>query len=326
MVDRIFRKLNRIHNDFIFTSGIGAQHKLKQTPHTILMYHGVNQDGKNQFNGRHTAQRDFIRHIRFLKKHAHIISLEDFFEGRFIEGRPNFAITFDDGYRNNYLFAKPVLEEARVPATFFITGLNEVDQDILWADFLNIASKLTQENITIEGENFENRNGVYHSLDTGKNLYEIIKHEKADSQYKRTMISAFDKTYNFRLDKSYDHYWKLMSNDEIRSCGASEFIEVGSHAYMHNNLSSISFELAKNELIASRNYLESLMQQPLISLGYPDGSYSREIIDVAEQLGFTYQVAAEGFNYKEDETDSRIRDRVGIYSVNSCANQLMVHF
>jgi peptidoglycan/xylan/chitin deacetylase (PgdA/CDA1 family) len=326
MVDRIFRKLNRIHNDFIFSSGIGASHSLKQTPHTILMYHGVNQDGKNQFNGRHTAQKDFIRHIRFLKKHAHIISLEDFFEGRFIEGRPNFAITFDDGYRNNYLFAKPVLEEARVPATFFITGLNEVDQNILWADFLNIASKLTQQNITIEGENFENRKCVYYSLDTGKNLYEIIKHEKADSQYKRTMISAFDKTYNFRLDKSYDHFWKLMSDDEIRYCGASEFIEVGSHAYMHNNLSSISFELAKNELIASRNYLESLMQQPLISLGYPDGSYSREVIDVAEQLGFTYQVAAEGFNYKEDETDSRIRDRVGIYSVNSCANQLMVHF
>jgi peptidoglycan/xylan/chitin deacetylase (PgdA/CDA1 family) len=326
MVDRIFRKLNRFQNDLIFSSGIGASLTLKQTPHTILMYHGVNQEGKNQFNGRHTAQRDFIRHIRFLKKHAEIISLEDFFEGRFIEGRPNFAITLDDGYRNNYLFAKPVLEEARVPATFFITGLNEVNQNILWADFLNIASKLTQENISIEGENFENVNGIYHSLDTGKNLYEIIKNEKANSQYKLNMISAFNKMYDFRLDKSYDHCWKLMTDDEIRHCGASEFIEVGSHASMHNNLSSISFELAKNELIASRNYLESLMQQPLLSLGYPDGSYSREVITAAEQLGFNYQVAAEGFNFREDETDSRIRDRVGIYSVYSCANQLMAHF
>jgi peptidoglycan/xylan/chitin deacetylase (PgdA/CDA1 family) len=326
MVDRIFRKLNRIQNDLIFSSGIGASQSLKQTPHTILMYHGVNQEGKNQFNCRHTAQRDFIRQIRFLKKYAHIISLQDFFEGRFIDGRPNFAITFDDGYRNNYLFAKPVLEEARVPATFFITGLNEMNQNILWADFLNIACTLTQSNIIIEGETFKSVNGVYQSLDTGKNLYEIIKHEKANSQYKSNMISAFDKLYDFRSDKSFDHYWKLMTDDEIRHCGASEFIEVGSHAYMHNNLSSISFELAKNELIASRNYLESIMHQPLLSLAYPDGSYSREVITAAEQLGFTYQVAAEGFHYKEDETDNRIRDRVGIYSVYSCANQLMVHF
>lgn len=326
MVKRIIQKWNRLHNDFIFSSGIGAAHCLRHTPHTILMYHGVNLEGRNKFNGRHTAQLDFIRQIRFLKKHAHIITLSDFFEGRFVEGRPNFALTFDDGYRNNFLYAMPVIEEARVNATFFITGLNETNVDILWADFLNIASKLTNKNISIDGEEFSNISGIYHSCDSGKNLYGIIKHERAASEYKRQMISAFDGIYDFRRDSTFDDYWKLMSDEEIRYCGDSKFIEVGSHAYLHNNLSSIPFELAVNELSASKKYLESLMQQPLISLGYPDGSYTREIINAAEKLGFRQQVAAEGFKFKEDSFDKRIRDRVGIYSVHSCANQLMVHF
>lgn len=326
MIQRIIGKLGRMHNDFIFSTGIGASRSLRNTPNTILMYHGIDIDGGNRFNGRHTRQRDFIEHLRFMRKHAHIISLHDFFEGKFLPGRPNFAITFDDGYRNNFLYAKPVLEEAKVPATFFITGLNQVHQDILWADFLNIASTLTHQDIVIDGQDFRQKNGVYQSVDSGKSLYEVIKHDRADSAYKKSMMDAFKNLYDFKSDASFDVYWKLMSDAEIQICGDSEFIEVGSHAYLHNNLSSISHQSAVEELQKSRQYLESLTQQPLLSLGYPDGSYSREIVGAAEDLGFRYQVAAEGFHFKEDAQDNRLRDRVGMYAIDTCANQLMVHF
>jgi peptidoglycan/xylan/chitin deacetylase (PgdA/CDA1 family) len=326
MIQRILGKLGRMHNDFIFSTGIGASRSLRNTSHTILMYHGIDIDGGNRFNGRHTRQRDFFAHLQFLKKHAHIISLQDFFEGKFRPGRPNFAITFDDGYQNNFQFAKPVIEAAKVPATFFITGLNEVSQDILWADFLNIASTLTHQDIVIDGQDFRQKNGVYHSLSSGKGLYEVIKHDQADAQFKLDMMESFQGLYDFKSDASFDVYWKLMSDEEITLCGESPYIEVGSHAYLHNNLSSISHEHAVQELQQSRNYLESLTQQPLLSLGYPDGSYSREIVGAAQKMGFRYQVAAEGFNFDEDAQDERLRDRVGMYAVDTCANQLMVHF
>jgi peptidoglycan/xylan/chitin deacetylase (PgdA/CDA1 family) len=325
MIHRISGKLNRIANDVIFKTGLFAKHSLRHTQHTIMMYHGVDLHGDTRFNSRHTSQDNFQRHVQFLKKHCHIISLEDFFKKEFRKGKPNIALTFDDGYRNNYLYAKPILEQEKVPGMFYITGLNTSKNNILWADFLNIASTLTNQEITIDNERFYQKDGVYHSFDTGKNLYSIIKDKHADSEYKDLMMDSFVQLYDFKKDALYDDYWKLMSDEEILSCGNSKFITVGSHGFLHNNLGTISQDKAYKELSDSKAYLENIIQTEINSIGYPDGSYTRETLDSAEKLGFLYQTAAEGFHFEADKTDNRIRDRKGIYTCDSCANQLMIN-
>ncbi|MFM2285868.1 MAG: hypothetical protein RLZZ543_1365 [Bacteroidota bacterium] len=325
MIKRIEGKLHRMMNDFIFNTGLFTSQRLASTEHTILMYHGVDFTGDTRFNSRHTSQEDFRKHVHFLKKYCHIISLKDFFEKRFIVGKPNIALTFDDGYRNNFQYAMPVLEEAKVNGTFYITGLNEGTTNILWADYLNIASTLTLQDICIDGENFRQTDGKYFSLDSGKNLYTIIKDENASSEYKQLMMDSFIDLYDFKGNSDYDDYWKLMSDDQIRICSESKFIEVGSHGFLHNNLGSISASLGTKEMTDSKNYLENITQKKVDSIGYPDGSYTRATLNSAELLGFKYQTAAEGFLFIEDASDNRIRDRKGIYTCDSCANQLMVN-
>lgn len=321
---RIFNKIQRVKNDFIFNTGIFARNRIQKTENTILLYHGVDLSGNTKFNSRHTARHDLIKHICFLKKYCHIISLEDFFQGKFIQGRPNITITFDDGYRNNFTNAFPIFEEMKVPATFFITGLNGSENPILWADFLDIASKITDHDISIQGEPFKNIKGQYFSEDSGKNLYDIIKHEKADHTYKQSMYAAFKDLYDFKCDPYYNEYWQLMSDDEILLCSKSPYIEIGSHGMLHDNLGTISLEDAIIDLQNSKDYLENLVQKEIVSLAYPDGSYSRQTLSAAKDIGFKYQVAAEGLLFPEDITDERMRDRKGVYSWDSCANQLMI--
>jgi peptidoglycan/xylan/chitin deacetylase (PgdA/CDA1 family) len=289
------------------------------------MYHGVDICGNTKFNSRHTSQDHFRRHVQFLKKHCHILSLESFFKGDFRKGRPNIVLTFDDGYRNNFLYAKPILEEEKVPGTFYITGLNTVTNNILWADFLNIASTLTKQEIQIDGENFHQISGKYYSRDTGKSLYTIIKDELADTEYKELMQASFKDLYDFKNDVLYDDYWKLMTDNEILQCGDSDFVSIGSHGFLHNNLGTINQLKACRELKDSKSYLENITQKNINSIGYPDGSYTRETLDSAENIGFLYQTAAEGFHFEADKTDSRIRDRKGMYTWDSCANQLMIN-
>src|SRR5690606_5556061 len=45
------------------------------------------------------------------------------------------CITFDDGYANNHEIAAPLLEEAGLPATFFI-ACGAVDDGVMWNDLL----------------------------------------------------------------------------------------------------------------------------------------------------------------------------------------------
>jgi len=69
----------------------------------------------------------FKEHIRFLSKHYTPVSEQDIILALEAKGAlPDFPVwvTFDDGYRDNFIHAYPVLKEFKVPATFFIsTGL-----------------------------------------------------------------------------------------------------------------------------------------------------------------------------------------------------------
>uniref|UniRef100_UPI00232FEA3E polysaccharide deacetylase family protein n=1 Tax=Acinetobacter baumannii TaxID=470 RepID=UPI00232FEA3E len=97
----------------------------------ILMYHGISKDSYNIFNTRHSGVNDFESHLKILKNNFHVISLSDFFESKFIKGKKNIAITFDDGYLNNFTNAIPLLQKYNLPATIFVTGINNTAQNIL---------------------------------------------------------------------------------------------------------------------------------------------------------------------------------------------------
>ena len=64
----------------------------------------------------------FERHCRFYRRHFHVVPLRELVT-RMSAGRPIdrlLAITFDDGYRDNFENARPVLEKLSLPATFFV--------------------------------------------------------------------------------------------------------------------------------------------------------------------------------------------------------------
>jgi len=79
--------------------------------------------------------RAIIKTARFLG--FNIISLKDFFELKhksYIQTRKCILFTFDDGYKNFYLHAAPILIEEKCPATVFVlaekfSGYNDWDSN-----------------------------------------------------------------------------------------------------------------------------------------------------------------------------------------------------
>ena len=323
LADRAISKIKRIATEQVAGSPMGALTARNINGNYILMYHGVTATGNTQFNRRHTALHCFRKQIRFLKRHCAVISVDDFFKGRFVPEKPNFAITFDDGYLNNFTYAKPVLEEFKCPATFYITGLNQIQDNILWADYVNIASILCSADIEIEGELFLKKGNTYFSKQSGRSLYDIIKHQKAGYSYKQKVRDVFQKQVNFQNQAAIKEYWQLMNDQQITEASRSAFITIGSHGYYHNNLGTVSHEDALNELQLSKKYLEGLVQYPVSQLAYPDGSYTPTLIQAAGQMGFEIQLAADQFLFKEDDVNFYLKKRCGIYTVDSCINQVL---
>src|SRR4051812_45589934 len=92
----------------------------------ILLYHGVTDEpGEGIFNYRSkfVPTSAFAAHIAWFKRKFTVLPLSEFVERRMEGTLPKraLAITFDDGYENNYSAAYPILRDAHVPATFFLT-------------------------------------------------------------------------------------------------------------------------------------------------------------------------------------------------------------
>jgi peptidoglycan/xylan/chitin deacetylase (PgdA/CDA1 family) len=287
----------------------------------ILMYHGV-CDTPNPYNKRHCYLHDFEKQIAYLKKSANVISLKDFFAQKFDPLKSNVAITFDDGYLNNFNLALHILEKYQVPASMYITGLANDEHPFIWADFLQIIAHSLDKNFVLEDEEFTIQNKQIVRVHDGKQMLHIIKHEKPEYAYKQKLYASLHHEFA-SIKENTRMFWKLMNNLEIQQLSKSKYITVGSHGLLHNNLGNISFENAKAEITQSKSYLENLIQREVNEIAFPDGSYSEEVMKCCNEIGIQFQLAAEYFSVPDDAKHPHLRKRNGIYQIGTWSNQLV---
>lgn len=108
--------------------GWGNHHPASRV--VVLCYHSVHPT--KPFAS--AAPELFEAHLRWIKENCTTIQFSQVVEawpcGE--QQKPKVAITFDDGYADNYEYAFPLLEKHDVPATFFLTvGLIEKDAQVV---------------------------------------------------------------------------------------------------------------------------------------------------------------------------------------------------
>jgi peptidoglycan/xylan/chitin deacetylase (PgdA/CDA1 family) len=107
----------------------------------ILMYHEVSQASERQKRVRKTnpayavSTVGFREQVRWLRDHGfQTVSLDQALEDESGECSSRTAITFDDGWDNNYTEAFPILrEEGMVASLFVITGSVGTEGYVNWA-------------------------------------------------------------------------------------------------------------------------------------------------------------------------------------------------
>lgn len=105
----------------------------------ILMYHGVSNEARQGLldkDGKHIDLELFRRHLALLSRKRNVVPLSELTAG-LADGQDAsgmVAITFDDGYLDNYDCAAPVLDDFKLCATFFLATNFIGAQRWAWTD------------------------------------------------------------------------------------------------------------------------------------------------------------------------------------------------
>src|SRR5882757_6439606 len=120
--EKIFSKLSQkiIHLQRDTAGKLGMHHTFFSSIRgsRILIYHGVCKEKATRFNTLFVTEKTFEEHLQFYKKYFHTVSLDDFYQKKFVKNKFNICLTFDDGFANNYKYVLPLLEKYNIPAIF----------------------------------------------------------------------------------------------------------------------------------------------------------------------------------------------------------------
>jgi len=97
---------------------------------TVLLYHRVCDNMRDSLT---VGLEQFERQMNDIKRRCRVVSIEEIVTGTVSRRslRPIVAVTFDDGYLDNFENAAPILLRCRVPAAFYVcTGLVNTDRGL----------------------------------------------------------------------------------------------------------------------------------------------------------------------------------------------------
>jgi peptidoglycan/xylan/chitin deacetylase (PgdA/CDA1 family) len=117
----MMRTIKRLLGQSLFASHLDALFLRRNA--VVVAFHRV-QRGADVSDGLTVDPRVFEGYCRFFKRHFRVVPLLELIRGLEAGRTPRreLAITFDDGYRDNFENALPILESLSLPATFFIVS------------------------------------------------------------------------------------------------------------------------------------------------------------------------------------------------------------
>jgi peptidoglycan/xylan/chitin deacetylase (PgdA/CDA1 family) len=272
----------------------------------ILCYHRVGVEGV-PYHSR-LEPRIFESQMNYLKKHYRLVSLSqmcrELEDGIVVP--PTIAITFDDGYRDLYAHAFPILRRLQIPATIYLIGECMQTGMVPWYDRIFSAIHCAP------GPSLEVM------LDTARTF-------KIDSHAERSSVAWEIVCYLRCLDDSARSEWcrnferfRPVRESELQSrildwTQVREMLEAGisfgAHTWSHPSVSQLSSEALDHELGETKSFLELALGTEIAHFAYPFGKPG----DCSPQA----EVALSKFRYRSAVTTTE-----GINSSSSNALKL----
>ncbi len=268
----------------------------------ILLYHGVTDSqshGIENYSAKHLQVDEFARQIEYVSKNCNVLSIDDIVtRTRNNEpfGEYAVAITFDDGFRNNYTTAAPVLEKFGVPAVFYISSGIVNSTIMFWVDILEDCLNLSKKDrITVQLDN-----SVEFLLREDSEKIQALKAiksfcKKSNEETKNRILAQVQEQTGVTASVDHASNYEKISWSELRAMNSSDLFTIGGHSMYHDILSALPPEKMASDVELSIRLLEYNLNQQITHYSYPEGQenhYNEMVIDKLKELGIVCSPSA----------------------------------
>jgi peptidoglycan/xylan/chitin deacetylase (PgdA/CDA1 family) len=269
------------------TQGIGA----------ILMFHQVRARPEGQFqpNAHLEVTPDFLQLV-VRRVRAAGIEIVDLDEAARRMANPGdgarfVVLTFDDGYRNNFTEAYPVLKALDAPfAVYVTTGFVDRRAVPWWEVIVALIERVPRLRMRIGDRELDL---ATETVGQKRAACRLVAAElcSADEDEQRRAITTAAQAHGIDVDQLVAR--EMMDWDEVRSLAMDPLVTIGAHTVGHYALARIDVDRARREMAESRDRLAAMTGQRPRHLAYPYGSprsAGEREFDLADELGFTTAV------------------------------------
>lgn len=280
--------------------------KLSEDHITIFLLHGVIEEQKHKvrnYTRKHITAKYFYQFLKDLNQCGTPLSMDDVIfyinNKKKLPNKP-FAITFDDGFENNYSIARPILKEFNIPATFYVTTDFIESNRMSWIDRIEYVIELSDQG------RFEIQDKFYsftNEIESKKNLLnEIRKQLKSQKNIDLDSVAThIQNQLGFKqILSSDDPLDKKMNWQQVSELNNDSLCIIGGHTHTHPVLSNLSDEDSKKEIKTSLEIIHNKIGLQCHHYSYPEGLFNcyseREIAILKDNKVVCCPSAEDGLN------------------------------
>jgi L-malate glycosyltransferase len=256
----------------------------------ILAYHRISEDNYDPL-GMNITTSIFESHLRDIKANYRVLGLEEAVEGirtgrRFTSD--SVVLTFDDGYRNTFTTAFPLLEKYGITATIFLTAGAIDKADILWYDEVVTAFERTDKKV-IDLRQYGLKEYIIPTLQKKyfASIHAAMKMKYMDKDTREEAMARLFELTGVDRDKPAE-ISRLLSWGEVSEM-RKRGITIGSHGMSHSILSALSGKSAEYEIVESKKLIQRRIGIEVTMFSYPNGGKSEfndDAADLVQKSGY----------------------------------------
>lgn len=260
--------------------------KYKDIAEILMLHRVVDKRSILQANRDLEITPDFFESViqNYQNKGYEFISLESvsqYLASPFKKRKPSVALTFDDGYADNYLLAYPVLKKYRVPFTIYLTTSLPDGTALLWWYLLeelilkNTMVRLS-DNTGYSCKNEDEKNQTFLAI---REKVQDIKKEN----FKNDLVALLGD-----IASSFEAKCNQLSMtwDQLKELSRDPLCTIASHTVNHFSLPVLTNEEVQFEIEVAEKRIEEKLGIRTQHFAYPYGAWNNEVADLLKKRGY----------------------------------------